>query len=77
MFLLVTAPKEEWPYSDVIKKVKDMGAKVEMKGVKEVTRDKKYNVYSTPAWLYASATYPDIHEGVGKLIASLKKNISK
>lgn len=72
-----TAPKECWPYADAIKKVKEMGAKVEMKDVKGVTRCKKYNVVSTPAWLYEPATYSDIHEGIGKLVTMLKKCINK
>ncbi|KAM0730536.1 Glutamine amidotransferase-like class 1 domain-containing protein 3, mitochondrial [Formica fusca] len=71
------SPKECWPYADAIKKVKEMGAKVEMKDVKGVTRCKKYNVVSTPAWLYEPATYSDIHEGIGKLVTMLKKCINK
>ncbi|CAL1673966.1 unnamed protein product [Lasius platythorax] len=71
------SPKEDWPYADAIKKIKDMGAKVEMKDVKGVTRCKKYNVVSTPAWLYEPATYSDIHEGIGKLVTMLKKCINK
>ncbi|XP_015433570.1 PREDICTED: ES1 protein homolog, mitochondrial-like [Dufourea novaeangliae] len=70
------SPKEDWPYSDAIRQAKDMGAKVEMKGVKGVTRDKKYNVFSTPAWMYRCATYADIHNGIGKLISMMKKYIN-
>ncbi|XP_026831389.1 glutamine amidotransferase-like class 1 domain-containing protein 3A, mitochondrial [Ooceraea biroi] len=69
------SPKEDWPYADAIKKVKSMGGRVEMKGVKEVTRCKRYNVFSTPAWLYEPATHSDVHEGIGKLIAMLKKHM--
>ncbi|XP_012222247.1 glutamine amidotransferase-like class 1 domain-containing protein 3, mitochondrial isoform X2 [Linepithema humile] len=71
------SPKDDWPHADVIKKVKDMGAKIEMKDVKGVTCCKKYNVFSTPAWLYEPATYLDIHEGIGKLVACLKKCADK
>lgn len=66
-------PKEDWPYSDAIQIVKQMGAKVEMRDVKGVTRCKKYNVFSTPAWMYKKASYCDIHQGIGKLITMLKK----
>lgn len=52
-----------------------MGAKVEMKDVKGVTIDKKFGVYSTPAWLYEPATYSEIYDGIGKLIAAVKKCI--
>lgn len=71
------APKKDWPYADAIKKVKDMGAKVEMKDVKGVTLDKNYGVLSTPAWLYEPATYSDVYEGIGKLITMLKKCMIK
>lgn len=54
-----------------------MGAKVEMKDVKGVTLCKQFNVVSTPAWLYEPATYSDIHEGIGKLVTTLKKCIKK
>lgn len=50
-----------------------MGGRIEMKGVKGVTRCKKYNVFSTPAWMYEPATHSDVHEGIGKLITMLKK----
>lgn len=52
-----------------------MGAKIELKDVKGVTRCKKYNVYSTPAWLYQCANYGDVHEGIGNLINMLKKSL--
>ncbi|XP_014485949.1 PREDICTED: ES1 protein homolog, mitochondrial-like [Dinoponera quadriceps] len=71
------SPKEKWPHGEVIKKVRDMGAKLEMKDVKGVTRCKKYNVFSTPAWLYTCATYFEIHEGIGKMIGMLKKCVKK
>jgi enhancing lycopene biosynthesis protein 2 len=71
------APKNDWPYSDVIKKVRNMGSKIEMKNVKGVTRCKKYNVFSTPAWLYKHATYSDVHQGIGKLVTMLKRQMSK
>ncbi|XP_060822319.1 ES1 protein homolog, mitochondrial-like [Bombus pascuorum] len=67
------SPAQDWPYADAIKKAKDMGAKIEMKNVKGVTRCKKYNVVSTPAWMYKPASYLDIHNGIGKLITALKK----
>ncbi|KAG7190467.1 hypothetical protein KM043_006570 [Ampulex compressa] len=67
------SPKEQWPYADAICRVRDMGAKVEMKDVKGVTRCKKYNVFSTPAWLYQCATYAEIHNSIGKLITMMKK----
>lgn len=53
-----------------------MGARIEMKNVKGVTKCKKYNVLSTPAWMYKSACYADVHSGIGKLIAMLKKSIN-
>ncbi|EFN69355.1 ES1 protein-like protein, mitochondrial, partial [Camponotus floridanus] len=71
------SPKEDWPYADAINKVKEMGAEVEMKDVKGVTRCKQFNVVSTPAWLYEPATYSDIHEGIGKFVTTLKKCINK
>ncbi|XP_076667949.1 glutamine amidotransferase-like class 1 domain-containing protein 3, mitochondrial [Andrena cerasifolii] len=71
------SPKEDWPHGDVIKKVKEMGAKVEMKGVKGITRCKKSNVLSTPAWMYKPATYAEIHNSIGKLIAMLKKSMNQ
>ncbi|XP_011645689.1 ES1 protein homolog, mitochondrial-like [Pogonomyrmex barbatus] len=71
------SPKKDWPYADAIKKVKDMGAKIEMQDVKGVTFDKKYGVFSTPAWLYEAATYSEIHEGIGQLITMLKKCMIK
>ncbi|KAL0130001.1 hypothetical protein PUN28_001940 [Cardiocondyla obscurior] len=71
------SPKQDWPYADAIKKVKAMGAKVEMKNVKEVTFDKEYGVLSTPAWLYEPATYAEIYDGIGKLVTTLKKCINK
>ncbi|XP_076245937.1 glutamine amidotransferase-like class 1 domain-containing protein 3, mitochondrial [Calliopsis andreniformis] len=70
------SPKEDWPYSDAIKKARDMGAKIEMKNVKGVTRCKKYNVFSTPAWMNKTASYADIHNGIGKLITMMKKCIN-
>ncbi|XP_033322975.2 glutamine amidotransferase-like class 1 domain-containing protein 3, mitochondrial [Megalopta genalis] len=69
------SPPEEWPYADAIEKAKSMGAKVELKDVRGVSRDKKNNVYSTPAWMYKCATYGDIHCGIGKLIGMMKKSI--
>ncbi|TGZ51286.1 glutamine amidotransferase-like class 1 domain-containing protein 3, mitochondrial [Temnothorax longispinosus] len=71
------SPKEDWPYADAIKKVKAMGAKIEMKDVKGVTLDKNYGVLSTPAWLYEPATYSEVYDGIGKLVAMLKKCINK
>ncbi|XP_011069067.1 PREDICTED: ES1 protein homolog, mitochondrial-like [Acromyrmex echinatior] len=71
------SPKNDWPYADAIKKVKDMGAKVEMKDVKGVTLDKNFGVLSTPAWLYEPATYADVYDGIGKLVTMLKKCINK
>ncbi|XP_017877692.2 glutamine amidotransferase-like class 1 domain-containing protein 3A, mitochondrial [Ceratina calcarata] len=70
------SPKEDWPHAEAIKKVKQMGAKVELKGVKGVTKCKKYNVFSTPAWLYKPATYADVHNGIGKLITALRKSMN-
>ncbi|EFN79197.1 ES1 protein-like protein, mitochondrial, partial [Harpegnathos saltator] len=71
------SPKEEWPHAEAIKKVRDMGARLEMKDVRGVTRCKRYNVFSTPAWLYTCATYSEIHEGIGKMIGMLKKCVKK
>ncbi|KAK2584100.1 hypothetical protein KPH14_006543 [Odynerus spinipes] len=68
-------PKEDWPYCEAIQIAKQMGAKVEMKDVKGVTKCKKYNLYSTPAWLYKRATYGEIHAGIGKLITMLRKSV--
>ncbi|CAD1479004.1 unnamed protein product [Heterotrigona itama] len=70
------APAKDWPYADAIKKAKTMGARIEMRNVKGVTKCKKYNVLSTPAWMYKSACYAEIHNGIGKLIAMLKKSIN-
>lgn len=74
--ILNLAPAKDWPYADAIKKAKDMGARIEMKNVKGVTRCKKYNVVSTPAWMYKPASYLDVHNGIGKLITTLKKCIN-
>lgn len=71
------APKEDWPYGDAIKKVEEMGACIELKGVKDVTHCKKYSVFSTPAWMYKPASYADIHAGIGKLISMLEKCITR
>ncbi|CAK9806801.1 ES1 protein homolog, mitochondrial [Anthophora quadrimaculata] len=71
------SPAEDWPYADAIGKVRSMGAKVELKNVKGVTRCKKYNVFSTPAWMYKSGTFADVHNGIGKLITMLKKCINQ
>ncbi|XP_011499774.1 PREDICTED: ES1 protein homolog, mitochondrial-like [Ceratosolen solmsi marchali] len=70
-----TSPKEQWPYASAIEKVKKMGAKVTMQNVHGVTYCKKHNLYSTPAWLDAHANYSDVHEGIGKMIAMIKKNM--
>ncbi|XP_017761120.1 PREDICTED: ES1 protein homolog, mitochondrial-like, partial [Eufriesea mexicana] len=70
------APATDWPHAEAIKKAKDMGAKVELKNVKGVTKCKKYNVLSTPAWMYKAGSYSDIHIGIGKLITALKKSIN-
>lgn len=66
-------PPEDWPHADAIKKAKDMGAKVELKNVKGITKCKKYNVYSTPAWMYKRASFAEIHTSIGKLITAVKK----
>ncbi|XP_043258068.1 glutamine amidotransferase-like class 1 domain-containing protein 3A, mitochondrial [Colletes gigas] len=71
------SPKEDWPYADAIEKAENMGAKIELKGVKDVTRCKKYNVFSTPAWMYKNASYAEIHAGIGKLITMLGKCINQ
>ncbi|XP_053994676.1 glutamine amidotransferase-like class 1 domain-containing protein 3, mitochondrial [Hylaeus volcanicus] len=71
------SPKEDWPHGDAINKVKDMGAKVELKGVKDVTRCKKYNVFSTPGWMYKHASYAEIHSGIGKLVNMLAKCVNR
>lgn len=71
------SPREQWPHAEAIARVKEMGAKVEMKDVKGVTRCKKYNVFSTPAWMYKCATYAEIHNGIGKLIGMMKKCINQ
>ncbi|XP_043508436.1 glutamine amidotransferase-like class 1 domain-containing protein 3A, mitochondrial [Frieseomelitta varia] len=70
------APAKDWPYADAIKKARNMGAKIEMRNVKGVTKCKKYNVLSTPAWMYNSASFAEVHNGIGKLIAMLKKSIN-
>lgn len=70
------APAEEWPFADAIKKAKAMGAKVEQKSVKGMTKCKKYNVFSTPAWMYKPATYAEIYTGIGKLIGTMKKHMN-
>ncbi|XP_014611864.1 PREDICTED: ES1 protein homolog, mitochondrial-like [Polistes canadensis] len=67
--------QDDWPYAEAISIAKQMGAKVEMKDVKGVTRCKKYNVFSTPAWMYKRGTYAEINAGIGKLITMLKKCI--
>ncbi|KYM88847.1 hypothetical protein ALC53_02612 [Atta colombica] len=61
------SPKNDWPHADAIKKVKDMGAKIEMKDVKGVTFDKNFGVLSTPAWLYEPATFSDIYDGIDNM----------
>ncbi|XP_011687674.1 PREDICTED: ES1 protein homolog, mitochondrial-like [Wasmannia auropunctata] len=71
------SPKKDWPYADAIKKVKAMGAKIEMKDVKGVTIDKNFGVLSTPAWLYEPATYSEVYDGIGKLVTMLKKCMEK
>lgn len=75
IFHLPTGPKEQWVYSDAIEKVRQMGAKVELKDVKGVTHCKQYNTYSTPAWLDTQASYADIHEGIGKMISQMRNCI--
>ncbi|XP_011310863.1 ES1 protein homolog, mitochondrial [Fopius arisanus] len=67
--------KDDWPYAEAIRRVKDMGAKVEEQDVKGVTYCEQYNVYSTPAWMYGKATYDEIHQGIGNMIAEMKKKI--
>ncbi|XP_076751955.1 glutamine amidotransferase-like class 1 domain-containing protein 3, mitochondrial [Xylocopa sonorina] len=71
------SPCEEWPHADAIGKAKDMGAKVELKSVKGVTKCKKYNIVSTPAWMYKPASYAQIHTAIGKLITMLKKSMNQ
>ncbi|XP_026302115.1 ES1 protein homolog, mitochondrial [Apis mellifera] len=70
------SPAEEWPFADAIKKAKDMGAKIEQKSVKGMTKCKKYNVFSTPAWMYKPATFAEIYTGIGKLIGTMKKHMN-
>lgn len=53
-----------------------MGAKIEEKSVKGMTKCKKYNVFSTPAWMYKPATYAEIYTGIGKLIGTMKKHMN-
>lgn len=52
-----------------------MGAKVEIKDVTGVSYCKRYNVFSNPAWLYARATYAEVHEGIGTMISKMKRKI--
>lgn len=73
----LSGPEEDWPYSKAIQQVKDMGAKVEEQDVKGVSHCKQYNVYSTPAWMYHRATYAEVHEGIGNMIAQMKSNIAR
>lgn len=67
------APKERWPHGQFMKRIKEMGAKLEMKDVTEIAVDKDYKVISTPAWLCEQATYAEVHEGIGNLVKMLKK----
>nr|XP_012146602.1 PREDICTED: ES1 protein homolog, mitochondrial-like [Megachile rotundata] len=71
------SPCSEWPYADAIKKVREMGAKVELKGGKGITRCKEYNILSTPAWMRQTATFAEVHYSIGKLITMLKKCIKQ
>ncbi|XP_020299512.1 ES1 protein homolog, mitochondrial-like isoform X2 [Pseudomyrmex gracilis] len=67
------SPKERWPHGQFMKRIKEMGAKLEMKDVTEIAVDKDYKVISTPAWLCEQATYAEVHEGIGNLVKMLKK----
>ncbi|XP_043269443.1 ES1 protein homolog, mitochondrial-like [Venturia canescens] len=68
-------PEEDWPYAEAIKQVKKMGAKIEFKDVTGVSYCKTYNVFSNPAWLYACATFGEVHKGIGNMISKMRKNI--
>ncbi|XP_012281343.1 ES1 protein homolog, mitochondrial [Orussus abietinus] len=68
-------PPELWPYADAIAQVQKMGACVELKDVKGVTYCTKHNLFTTPAWLYAAATYSEIHQGIGNLVCAVAQAI--
>jgi enhancing lycopene biosynthesis protein 2 len=61
--------------ADFIEVVKKMGAQVEMQGVCGVTHCKQHNIFSTPAWLDANASYAEVHEGIGKMIDMISDSI--
>ncbi|KAJ8688078.1 hypothetical protein QAD02_023873 [Eretmocerus hayati] len=68
-------PEDRWPYAAAIQKVREMGACVELRTVKQVTHCKRFNLYSNPAWLDSKASYADVHEGIGKMIKMMKKSM--
>lgn len=71
-------PEDQWPHSlKAMEEAKKMGAVIEMKDVRHFTHCKQYNTFSTPAWLDNCATFADVDDGIGKMIAAFKKEVKK
>lgn len=60
-----------------MEEAKKMGAVIEMKDVKNFSHCKQYNNFSTPAWLDNCATFAEVHDGIGKMIAAFAKEVKK
>ncbi|KAL1122641.1 hypothetical protein AAG570_002968, partial [Ranatra chinensis] len=71
---------EKWPYRDVIKQAKEMGATLDDRDWNEVCFDKENMIFSTPAYMY-EGLYHEIDDGIGILvkyiITVLKKGIDQ
>ncbi|XP_022692590.1 ES1 protein homolog, mitochondrial-like [Varroa jacobsoni] len=65
----------KWPYCGAAQAAESWGAKHTNCRVDEVCVDEQNKVVSTPAFMFETNQFHLIHDGVGKMIASLKKLI--
>lgn len=64
-----------WPYAGSVEAAQSWGAKHENCKVNEVCVDDKNLVVTTPAFMYNTEQFHEIHDGVGAMVVALKKLI--
>lgn len=62
-----------WPYCESVQAAKSWGAIHRNCNVDSVVVDKNNLIVTTPAFMYATTNFYEIHEGVGKMITELLK----
>lgn len=66
-----------WPFQSAIEAATAMGAKIEKRGINEVTVDTTNQVYTTPAFMYGIAKYHEVDDGIGNMVKCVIGAINK